>query len=114
MKNVIGFLASVMAMGVFAGEYHWTGATDSQWSEPGNWSENTVPGSGDTAIFGAIVSGASSTVTVDGGTCLILRITGSGAPAYNFVGSTSSAALTLENHGFIEMDAAVVNDQTFS
>ena len=49
------------------GECRWTGAAgDYSWNTPGNWSSGTVPSSQDTAVFGAEVSLADSTISLDG------------------------------------------------
>ena len=49
------------------GECRWTGAAgDFSWNTPGNWSSGTVPSSQDTAVFGAEVSLADSTISLDG------------------------------------------------
>ena len=50
-----------------SGECRWTGAAgDYSWNTPGNWSSGTVPSSQDTAVFGAEVSLADSTISLDG------------------------------------------------
>ena len=49
------------------GECRWTGAAgDYSWNTPGNWSSGTVPSSQDTAVFGAEVTLADSTISLDG------------------------------------------------
>lgn len=50
-----------------SGECRWTGAAGTySWNTPGNWSSGTVPSSQDTAVFGAEVSLADSTISLDG------------------------------------------------
>lgn len=50
MKNLIRFLMACMCISAnaIAGNYTWTGATNSNWSTSTNWSPNAVPGASDT------------------------------------------------------------------
>ena len=78
------------AFAASARECVWTGAADdgNKWMTSGNWTENAVPGSADTAVFGAMAGKtADDAVTIDltdmvpiGG----LRIENANAPSYRF------------------------------
>ncbi|MBK7683084.1 MAG: hypothetical protein IPJ26_11760 [Bacteroidetes bacterium] len=50
MKNLIGILLAciIFNSSVFAGNYTWTGTTNSNWDASSNWSPAGIPGSSDT------------------------------------------------------------------
>lgn len=72
--SLVGVAALVVSSGALLGVFsltpahaagctiNWTGAISGNWSDPGNWSPNQVPNSGDFACIPASYSGA---VTVD-------------------------------------------------
>ena len=51
--------------------YTWTGAVDSNWSNPANWTPNAIPQSGDTAV---ISSGTLNSPTISTGNTTDVQI----------------------------------------
>ena len=68
-KLMVVGLVAVAAIGLFAADedrVRWTGATDSCWNKPSNWTPQRVPTADDVAVF-SIGADQSATVTVDTG-----------------------------------------------
>src|SRR5580700_276380 len=47
---ILGVLAATLAGGTARGQIAWTGASDTNWSNPANWG-GTAPGGGDVGLF---------------------------------------------------------------
>ena len=66
MKNLLLSVCMLVAGAAFAGNVTWTGAVNSNWSEPGNWKDATdasgLPTAADVAVFNV---GEATTINVD-------------------------------------------------
>lgn len=95
-------LLTLMPQAAWAINSTWTGTTNSNWNDAGNWSVLGIPGatSGTSNVDTASFNGAPAnrTITVDAGRNI--EFLSFGATASNFtVGSTSGNLLTLTNGG---------------
>jgi hypothetical protein len=92
-KNVFGLMVCVLVLAMMtdtgAAVLRWNGSSDSFWSTPENWQDNTVPSTGDTAMInvlpgptvaneGAVANqmwlgegGSAGGLTLDGGTLTV-------------------------------------------
>jgi autotransporter-associated beta strand protein len=100
LRSLAVFLLAFAVRSASAGvTYTWTGATagfETDWSTATNWSPSAVPGTGDTAIFGA---GGNATPSPAGTSLLHLQFSGTAQP-YTIVGS-----LSMDAEGTITADA---------
>lgn len=120
---VLAFVCSVSSL--FGGTYHWTGATDGDWGKPSNWQEGAVPGvykSGgatftndlaDIAVFGAVATGAATTIDLANHVRVTNLTIAADAPAYTF-GKSSSQQLTIISGGRLEVESGCAFDQVFA
>lgn len=117
MKKLLAVALSLCASVAFAelssepNACHWTGAVSGAWTEPGNWLESAVPGTGETAVFDR----ASGNTTIDfTGMSPVgkILVTGAETPSYTF-GTAASQNLLLDQKGWIDVDETVTADQTF-
>jgi autotransporter-associated beta strand protein len=81
----------------------WTGTGDANWATLGNWSANPVPGTGDTATFGAI-NGGHTTISLGGGITISTLAFDTNSTGYTIgSGAVGSQTLTLNNGGSIQI-----------
>jgi fibronectin-binding autotransporter adhesin len=70
---------------------NWTGAVDTNWNVPGNWSPNQVPASGDTLVFDGATAGLA-----------------------NFTSNNDIAGLVGMRISIVDADAAAAHDFTLT
>ena len=95
----------------FADSATWTGAVNSTWANDTNWDPNTIPGTGNTAIFNS----TSSNTTIDLGTGVTIKeidFDTSSVASYT-IGDNGAGnqTLTLDSSGSISMTSTVINDE---
>lgn len=127
MKHMILFALCSLSLAAFAGRtYTWTGAQDSRWTNPANWTvdgavatacpgvvSNEVNGvfapalpSSDTAVFDS-AGAARTTVDLEGLYSVAhVRVTGGDAPKYTF-GTGTSQTLPFETNGSFVVEGSV-------
>ncbi len=127
MKRVILFAFGSLSLAAFAGRtYTWTGAQDSRWTNPANWTVDgavatVCPGvvsnvvddvftpelpTSDTAVFDATGS-VRTTVDLEGLYSIAhVRVTGADAPKYTF-GTGISQTLPIETNGSFVVEDTV-------
>ena len=127
MKRVMLFVFGPLSLAAFAGRtYTWTGAQDSRWTNPANWTVDgavatVCPGvvsnvvddvftpqlpTSDTAVFDATGS-LRTTVDLEGLYSIAhVRVTGADAPKYTF-GTGISQTLPFETNGSFVVEDTV-------
>ncbi len=91
----------------------WSGASNTLWSAPGNWSASPVPGSGDTATFNN-AGGTLDTISLSGVTIQSI-VFDSASAAYTLgAGAVNNETLTLNNGGSVTLNAVAVSSQVFN
>lgn len=127
MKRMISLALCSLSLAAFAGRtYTWTGAQDSRWTNPANWTvdgavatacpgvvSNEVngvfapaPPSSDTAVFDSAGS-ARTTVDLEGLYSVAhVRVSGAAAPKYTF-GTGITQTLPLETNGSFVVEGSV-------
>lgn len=107
---------------VLAGTFHqanaesviWNGTTDDQWSTSTNWSADTVPSSGDTAVFNS-TGGATIVDLGTGVTIGSIAFDTSAVAAYTLgTGGAGTQTLTLADSGSITANSTINNNQIFN
>ena len=105
----VGTLAVALTMSAHADSI-WTGAKSAAWTDPGNWLENRVPGSGERALFDRETSHA--TIDLDGMSAVAeIAVSGEAAPSLVF-GTSTGQKLVLDQGGRVSVGATVVRRQT--
>ncbi len=102
----VSFLADIFPLP------HWTGTTNSDWNNAGNWSTGSVPTSGDMAIFDGPGNG-NTTISL-GGTRPIGGIEFSSASAAAYTLGSSSDQLDVDANGAITVASDVTTAQTIN
>ncbi|HEY1378950.1 MAG TPA: hypothetical protein VGF55_19265 [Gemmataceae bacterium] len=96
------------------GQSSWTGAVSNAWTDPGNWSTNSVPGAGGTAQFDGPGNG-NTTITLGGAAQPINTVLFTGSPVAYTLGNTAGDALGFDAAGgAITVNTGVTTAQTFA
>jgi len=91
----------------------WTGAVDSVWANPANWSLSPAPGSGETAIFDGFGNGNTTIDLGAGVTVGAIQFDGFTDPYTIGAGQIGNQTLTLNDSGFIDMSPSTQSSQLF-
>lgn len=80
----------------------WSGASSVSWATTGNWTNGTVPGTGDTAVFGAAASNDIGISVGSGVTVNTIRFSSAVTGTHTITAGTGS--ITLDDAGTIVYD----------
>lgn len=99
-KLCLGAIAMlVSSTQLYAVDYIWTGSTNNDLFNTGNWNTAIVPGSADLAQFRSGPTNISPTVTANGHTFGTIYFGGANVPTYNFDWNTGGYTFTLDGDG---------------
>ncbi len=110
MRILLVGCACVLACVASAETYHWTGAVDGDWTNPGNWQEGTVPGrykdadgntvgqTGDVVVFGDALTGNKVTTIDFSKVYSVYQVLTDGTNQYTY-GTAANQYVPLEPFG---------------
>lgn len=102
LSSCLILTATVLFAGISHGQtYNWQGAEGADWSVLANWND-TVPGSGNVAVFSDSTAGATVNLDAD---VTVAGLTFNNLVANQVIASPTSRTLTLESANLITADA---------
>jgi fibronectin-binding autotransporter adhesin len=104
MATALACLLLLIAAPAHAANFTWSGASSVSWATTGNWTGGTVPGTGDTAVFGGTATTNDLLINIGSGVSVNTILFSGGTGVAHSI-TAGSGSITLDDGGTISYSA---------